>query len=269
VLRALGIKRQPTRPITEEEILLAVAEGTEAGAILTEERRMIVGVLRLADRTVRSVMTPRPDVQWIDPDEDEATLTRKIRECDFSRIVVSRGQIDNVLGHVRKKDLLDQILEGKPLNVMAALRQPLVLPDRTSVLRALERFKTVAVHLAVVVDEYGSLEGIVTQTDILEAIAGDLPDHDEEGGPEYVRRDDGTYLIDGALDIQEARELLGLPEIEEEGEFDTLAGLVLVRLKRVPVAGDHFTWGGWRFEVVDMDGRRIDKVLAMRAPAEE
>jgi putative hemolysin len=139
------------------------------------------------------------------------------------------------------------------------------------VLRALERFKAVAVHMAVVVDEYGSLEGIVTQTDILEAIAGDLPERDPAAVPEVVRRDDGSYLLDGALDIDDAIQVLGLPKLDEddEGEFDTLAGLVLARLRRLPATGDHFTWGGWCFEVVDMDGRRIDKVLAAKVAMEE
>jgi putative hemolysin len=270
VLWALRVPRPSDKGVTEEEIRMLVAEGTEAGEIHTEEHRMIEGVLRLADRTVRSVMTPRPDVIWIDPDDDEATLRREIRACDFSRILVSRGEIDNVLGQVRKKDLLDQLLDGKKLDVMAVIRQPLVLPDQTSVLRALERFKAVAVHMAVVVDEYGSLEGIVTQTDILEAIAGDLPERDPAAAQEVVRRDDGSYLLDGAIDIDDAIQVLALPKLDEdeEGEFDTLAGLVLARLKRVPAAGDHFTWGGWRFEVVDMDGRRIDKVLAAKVPEE-
>lgn len=269
VLRLLGAGQTADKGVTDEEIRILVAEGAEAGAIHVEERRMIEGVLRLADRTVRSVMTPRPDVRWIDLDEDETTLRRKIRECDFSRILVSRGEIDNVLGQVRKKDLLDQYLDGKPLDIMAALRQPLVLPDQTSVLRALERFKTVAVHMAVVVDEYGSLEGIVTQTDMLQAIAGDLPDSNDDSGPAVIRRDDGSLLLDGALDIDGAREVLDLTDLSDEGEFDTLAGFVLARLKRLPAVGDQFTSGGWRFEVVDMDGRRIDKVLAMRLPEEE
>jgi putative hemolysin len=271
VLWALRVPRHSDKGVTEEEIRMLIAEGTEEGEIHREEHKMIEGVLRLADRTVRSVMTPRPDVYWIDPGDDEATLRREIRDCDFSRILVSRGEIDNVVGQVRKKDLLDQLLDGKRLDVMAVLRQPLVLPDQTSVLRALERFKTVAVHMAVVVDEYGSLEGIVTQTDILEAIAGDLPERDPAAAQDVVRRDDGSYLLDGALDIDDAIQVLGLPKLaeDEEGEFDTLAGLVLERLKRVPNTGDHFAWGGWRFEVVDMDGRRIDKVLAAKVAAEE
>lgn len=263
VLRLIGARQARAEAVSEEEIKALIAEGARTGALQPVEQQMLEDVLRMADRPVRAVMTPRRDVMWLDPDEPREQWLREIRNSDFSRILVSRGDIDNVVGMVRKKDLLNLCLDGKPIDLMQVVRQPLVVPDSTSILRTLELFKRQPAHLAIVVDEYGSLEGVVTQTDLLEAITGDLPGHADEPEATIVPRKDGSYLIDGMTDIDDVRRALDLPTLPE-GEYQTIAGFVLQQLSRIPKSGDSFIWGGWEFEVMDMDRRRIDKVLATR-----
>ena len=266
VLRLLGVQPRRDQTVTEEEIISLVAEGAESGVFAKMERRMIEGVLRLADRPVRSIMTPRRNVVWIDPDDDPQEIVHRVLACDFSRFLVCRGSVDEVIGVVRKKDLLNLCLTGNPLDLRSVGRQPLVVPETVSVLKTLDLFRSRPVHMAIVVDEYGSLEGVVTQTDILEAIAGDLPSFtDEADDPEIVQRDDGSLLLDGMLGIDDLREALGFRKFPE-GDYSTLAGLILRLLARIPQAGEHVEFNGWRLEVVDMDGRRIDKVLASRLP---
>jgi len=266
VLRLLGVQPRRDQTVTEEEIISLVAEGAESGVFAKMERRMIEGVLRLADRPVRSIMTPRRNVVWIDPDDDPQEIVPRVLACDFSRFLVCRGSVDEVIGVVRKKDLLNLCLTGNPLDLRSVVRQPLVVPETVSVLKTLDLFRSRPVHMAIVVDEYGSLEGVVTQTDILEAIAGDLPNFtDEADDAEIVQRDDGSLLLDGMLAIDDLREALGFRNVPE-GDYSTLAGLILHLLARIPQVGEHVELNGWRLEVVDMDGRRIDKVLASRLP---
>ena len=266
VLRLLGVQPRRDQTVTEEEIISLVAEGAESGVFAKMERRMIEGVLRLADRPVRSIMTPRRNVVWIDPDDDPQEIVHRVLACDFSRFLVCRGSVDEVIGVVRKKDLLNLCLTGNPLDLRSVGRQPLVVPETVSVLKTLDLFRSRPVHMAIVVDEYGSLEGVVTQTDILEAIAGDLPSFtDEADDPEIVQRDDGSLLLDGMLVIDDLREALSFRNVPE-GDYSTLAGLLLRLLARIPQVGEHVEVNGWRLEVVDMDARRIDKVLASRLP---
>jgi putative hemolysin len=246
--------------VTEEEVKSMIAEGARTGVFDPAEREMLEGVLRLADRSVRTIMTPRPDVVWLDIDDKPEDIRREIAASGRSRFPVSRGDLDEIVGIVHSKDLLDLLLSGKPLDLQVSLHKPLIIHDGTPVLRVLELFKQAGLHMAIVVDEYGSIEGIATVTDILETIAGDFPDEGEEDAG-AVRRDDGSWLVDGMLPIDEVEHRLGLRGLLSDRDFHTLAGLILAELGHVPRAGEHFIWQGSRFEVMDMDGRRVDKVL--------
>ncbi len=245
--------------VTEEEVKIAIAEGTEAGAIAEVEQKMIHGVLGLADTPVSAVMTPRPDVNWIDLDDDRKTIAREIADCPYSRLVVARGgDLGHPLGVVQKKDLVGDLIAGGPLDIEAHLLQPNYVPESIPALRVLELFRNVPVHIAFVVDEYGDFLGLVTLNDILSAVAGTLPEEFEAPGENMRQRADGSWLVDGRTPVETVADQL---HIETEGDFHTAAGLALDRLARIPEEGDTFTVGGWTVEVMDMDGKRIDKLL--------
>ncbi|MCQ4160250.1 hemolysin family protein [Roseomonas sp. GC11] len=268
VLGLLGASRPISSTITEEEVKAAVAEGAEAGALETEERHMIERVLRLADKPVRALMTPRPEVEWLDRAAPAEELATRLHESHVTRFVVAERRIDNVVGVVAAKDLLDQLLRGGRLDVAVALRQPMILPDNLSALLALERLRADPIGIALVMDEYGSFEGVVTASDLLEAIVGELgPVQPQSSGGDVVRRHDGSLLLDGMMPSDELKARLELPELPAEGSYHTVAGLMLALLQRVPREGDRIVWAGWRFEIVDMDGRRIDKVLVSQEQA--
>jgi putative hemolysin len=266
VLKLLGQSKPSDQAITEEEVKAVVAEGATSGAIETEERNMIERVLRLADKPVRALMTPRTELEWIDRTAPPQDVAARLRASNVTRFVVSDGRVDNVVGVVAAKDLLDQLLEGAPLSVPAAMRQPLVLPDTLSALDALERMRGDPIGMALVLDEYGSFEGVVTASDLLEAIVGELgvPEPSES---EPVTRHDGSLLLDGMMASDELKARLDLPDLPRQGTYHTVAGLMLALLQRVPKEGDRIVWAGWRFEIVDMDGRRVDKVMASREEA--
>jgi putative hemolysin len=261
VLRAFGLPAQPTSTVTEEEVKAMVAEGADAGVFEATERDMIDGVLRLADRPVSAVMTPRIDVVWLDLLESQEETRSNIAESGHSRFPVARGDVDAVEGIVHAKDLLDRLWTGGPLDLADCIREPLFVHEGTSVLKMLEMFRGTRVHMALIVDEYGSFEGIVTPTDILAAIAGEFPEHEAEVEPAAVRRDDGSWLIDGRTDIAQVERLIQRRGLGTDGDYHTLAGFVLWQLGHVPQIGEHLTWRDLRFEVVDMDGRRIDRIL--------
>jgi putative hemolysin len=269
VLRLLGSEVQPAETVTEEEVRTLIAEGTRAGVFHRHEQEMIERVLRLADRPVRAIMTPRVELVWLDVEAGPDEIARIIRESGHSRFVVGKGSLDEVLGVVHVRGLLDVCLAGRALDLRAAVRPMPVVPDTMRVSRALEALRQARVSMALVVDEYGEVEGVVTAEDVLEALVGDMPEHrlDEEGA--IVRRGDGSMLMDGMLAIDEVKLALGLDSVPEEETYHTLAGFVLAQLGRVPTEGESVAYGGWRFEVVDMDGRRIDKVLVCRLAARE
>lgn len=264
VLRLFGPAVPGEQSVTEEEVKAVVAEGAQAGALETEERHMIERVLRLADKPVRALMTPRNDLAWLDRSDSPADIAARLRASDVTRFIVADGRVDNVVGVVVAKDLLDQMLEGAPMSLAAVLRQPLVLPDTLSALDALERLRGDRLGLALVMDEYGSFEGVVTASDLLEAIVGDLGPPEPASEGVAIERADGSLLLDGSMPSDELRAQLELPELPAAGTYHTVAGLMLALLKRVPREGDRIVWAGWRFEIVDMDGRRVDKVLASR-----
>jgi putative hemolysin len=269
LMKLLRIPEKRESQVSEEEVKRLIAEGARTGIFHIAERDMINGVLRLADRSVRSVMTPRVEVIWIDLDDPPETIRREIAESGHSRYPAGRKGLDELEGIVHTKHLFDQTVRTGRFDIAASLRQPLVVHEATPVLGLLEMFRENPVHMAVVVDEYGGVEGIVTPTDILTAIAGELPE--DVGDLEEaaaVRREDGSWLMDGMLGIHEAERLLERKDMRGDEDFETLAGFVLARLARIPQIGDHFEWGGLRFEIVDMDGRRVDRILvAPAAPA--
>lgn len=266
MLRLLGASAPVEQSVTEEEVKAVVAEGAEHGALETEERHMIERVLRLADKPVRALMTPRPEVDWLDRNGSAADIAAHLRESSSTRFVVGDGDVDDVVGIVAAKDLLDQLLAGEPLSLATATRQAMVLPDNLSALDALERLRTDRLGMALVMDEYGSFEGVVTAADLLEAIVGELgPGEASTDTPfETVQRHDGSLLLDGAMPSDELKARLDLPDLPQEGSYHTVAGLMLALLRRVPKEGDRIAWSGWRFEIMDMDGRRVDKILALR-----
>ncbi|MSP48613.1 MAG: HlyC/CorC family transporter [Alphaproteobacteria bacterium] len=266
LLRLAGVREDAARGMTAEEMKTVIAEGAEAGVIDLAGRDMMTRLLRLADRPVAGIMTPRRDVAWVDIADDPATVREELKTIPYSRIVVIRdGNLDEPLGIVQTKDLLVRVLSGASIDIAEAMRQPLFLPDRSSILDALEAMKRSPVHIAFVVDEFGGFEGMLTLTDIVEAIAGDLTGEYGEVTPSVTRRSDGSYLVEGSATIDEVEAALGL-SIESEGRFHTVAGLVLDLLKRIPNEGDAAELGDWRIEVLDTDmgGRRIDKVLFSR-----
>jgi putative hemolysin len=273
ILRLFGTHNPADKGVTEEEVKAVVAESVEAGALDREERHMIERVLRLADRPVRALMTPRTEVAWLDRNAPSEEVSAALRAETVTRFVVADGRVDNVLGVVVAKDLLDQVLEGPHgkacLNLSRALRQPLALPDNLSALDALERLRADALGLALVLDEYGTFEGVVTASDLLEAIVGELGPGPESGKPAAVKRYDGSLLLDGMMALDELRQRLDLAGLPPRAStYHTVAGLMLALLERIPREGDRIAWGGWRFEILDMDGRRVDKVLAVREDAD-
>ena len=266
VLRIFGLSRVSRQTVTEEELKALLTEGARTGVLEMEEHDMIERVLRLPDKPVRAIMTPRTELAWIDSSHPAASIAAALKAAPHSRFVVCDRSIDNVVGVVQAKDLLDRLLAGADLSVGASLRQPMIVPDTVSALDALERLKSDTLGLALVMDEYGSFEGVVTAGDVLEAIVGDAsgPDHqDGVPGPEG----ETTMTLDGMTPVDELKARLNLPDLPAAGSYHTLAGLLLALLRRVPRAGDRIVFGGWRFEVLEMDGRRVDKVLAGREPA--
>jgi len=261
ILKLLGVKDRDGSDVTQEEVESILAEGTSAGLIEPEEQEMIEEILRLGDRAVRVAMTPRHEVYWIALDDSEEVLREEIRTCPYSRIVVARdNDIDNPLGVVHKKDLLDSLLDNGEFNVEKLVAEPAFIRQSTSVLKALEILKGSKVHMAFVVDEYGAFEGVVTATDLLEMIAGDFNESHDEAETAVRKRADGTWAVDGQIDLDELGEALGEDFGEHEG-FHTVAGLVLHHLSRVPNEGDVLQLGRFEVEVIDMDDRRIDKLL--------
>jgi putative hemolysin len=268
VLRLFGLHRAARQTVTEEELKALLAEGTQAGVLETEERDMIERLLRLADKPVRAIMTPRTEIDWIDRTDSPKEIAAALKATPHSRFVVCDGSVDNVVGVVQAKDILDRILGGGELSLAAALRQPMVVPDTVTALDTLERLKSDPLGIALVMDEYGSFEGVVTAADVLEAIVGDPTDAETQSGGEAGEAE-GALVMDGMMPVDELKSRLSLPDLPAEGSYHTLAGLLLALLRRVPRVGDRIVFAGWRFEVLEMDGRRVDKVRASRESAAE
>ena len=258
VLKRLGISGVRDTTVTEDEVKSLIAEGTRAGVFVPQEKEMIEGVLRLADRPVRVIMTPRSRIVWIGAGSDQSAILAIVDSNHFSRLLVCDGTVDHPVGVVHSKDLLPQALRGIDFRLADLMTPLLFVPEGTSVLNLLGRFKKDKVHVALVVDEYGSTQGLVTLTDVIETIAGDLPERGEDAEPRIVRRDDGSWLVDGTILTDDLEAVTG---IKTGKGVEMTAGFVLGHLGRMPQAGAGFDFGNARFQVVDMDGNRIDKVL--------
>lgn len=264
----LRVKPSLEPPVTEEELKILIQQGTEAGTFEAAERDMLHRVIRLGNRQVSALMTPRSEVVWLDIGDPPGEAQRKIAGSFHARFPVGRGSLDDIVGVVQSKELLAPSLSGKALDLNAALRPPLYLPEGTPALKALERFRRSPMHMALVVDEYGGFKGLVTLNDLLASIVGDLDEAALGQEPGAVRREDGSWLVDGMMPVDEFKELFRIARLrkEEKGYFRTVGGFVMMQLGRVPRSADHFHWNGFRFEVMDMDGRRVDKVLVVPPP---
>lgn len=265
VLRALAQRHEPQERVTDEEIRTLIAEAETAGIIEPEERTMIAGVMRLGDRPVRAVMTPRTDVDAINLADDPQEIRKLIVESVHSRLPVYDGTPEEMLGVIQAKDLLDAYLRGEQPDLRAQARPAPVIPDTADALDVVQAIKTSAVHMALIHDEYGHFEGVVTNADILEAIVGAFRT-DEGLIEDAVQREDGSWLISGSMPADEMAELLAIP-IPQSRSYQTAAGFVLAEVGHLPQVGESFDASGWRFEIVDLDGRRIDKILAKRISA--
>lgn len=259
ILKILPISSAPQAAVTEDDVRALVAEGTTAGVFLASERRLLEGVLALADRKVGSIMIPRQDVIWLDVEEPIEVLWQRAKESGHARFLVAREKFDNLLGMITLADLSEAVHRGE-LDLEKDLDPPLHIPDSISVLQLLDQFQRSSTHLAVVTDEYGEIEGITTPIDILKAIAGELPDLGSRERAEWVQREDGSYLVDGHMPIEELQQRLARRDMGGR-DYHTVAGFVLARLGRIPKAGDTLTWRDLKIEIIDMDGVRIDKIL--------
>jgi putative hemolysin len=262
VLRLLGQKPSIESPVTEEEILVQIDQGTQAGVIEETEQDMVEGVFRMHERRVFSLMTPRSEIVWLDVKDSPQEIQKVIEESMFSRFPVCEDSLDNVLGIIKARDLLLESLHGEPLALKRNLQQIKYIPETAFASRALELFKTGAAEMLLIVDEFGSVQGILTINDILEEIVGDL----EIGEPQATQRQDGSWLLDGMLSIEDFKEIFNIRRIPDEDEYETLGGFIMTSLGRVPKPADRFEWTVYRFEVMDMDGNRVDKVLVTVIP---
>ncbi|QDH33507.1 HlyC/CorC family transporter [Porphyrobacter sp. YT40] len=268
IIRLFGIRRGDEGSVTAEELQMIFAEATRSGVIEAEQRQILTGVVRLAERPVREMMTPRTEVDWIEADGDLAEIRETIEESSHSLLPVAEGSPDAILGVVKVRDVLAALVAGQPVSIRAMMRKVEVVPDQLDAMDALRVLQSAEVAMAVVHDEYGHFEGIVTPVDLLTAIVGNFASDSDDGDlPSVVEREDGSLLVSGSLSADALADRLGL-DYGEDREFGTAAGYALSVLKKLPQEGEYFTDQGWRFEVVDMDGRRIDKLLVSRVREE-
>jgi putative hemolysin len=265
VLWLLGQHGESEEKVTDEEIKMLVAEAEHHGTIESDERRMIAGVMRLGDRAVRAVMTPRTEIDWMNLQWDEATARKMLMETQHSRLPVGEGSVDAMVGVVQTREILAAMLAGRAFDPRQHVRAAPIVHDQADALDVLAMLRESEVPVALVHDEYGHFEGIVTPADILEAITGVFRADAEEGEPYAVQREDGSWLLAGYMQADEMRDHLGI-DLPDNRDYETVAGYVLSHMHHLPATGESVDAQGWRFEVVDLDGRRIDKVLATRLP---
>lgn len=261
IFRLLGLTRESEHHVTAEELHLIVAEASRSGVIEESERAIISGVVRLADRPVREVMTQRMDVDWIDISADDATIRTRLLETPHTRLPVGRGSVEDIVGIVQARDIMAALFRGEALELEALVRKAEVVPDQVDAMDALEVLRRSDVPMVMVHDEYGHFEGIVTPADLLSAIAGHFAsDRDAYDEPDVVEREDGSLLVSGQMPIDQLADRIAI-DLSEDRDYATVAGHVLWLLRRLPEVGDYAEDQGWRFEIVDMDGRKIDKLL--------
>ena len=264
LFRLVGMNRESDQSVTAEELHLVVAEAQTAGVLEESERAIISSVVRLADRPVREIMTPRPEIDWLEASASPAEIRAELAETPHSRLPVANGSVDDIVGIVSARDLLDAMLDGKTIDLNQLARPAPIIPDLMDAMDALDVLREAEVPLALVHDEYGHLDGIVTPGSILIALAGSFKNDEDEGEVAMVQREDGSWLVSGAASAENLVEKLGV-KLDEDRDYATAAGLALAVLRRLPEEGEKFAFQGWVFEVVDMDGRKIDKLIASRA----
>ena len=262
ILRLLGVKVTEEIPVTEEEIQLLIDQGTQAGVFEEAEQDMVQGVFSLGEQRVYSLMTPRTEIVWLDIEDTIEEIRTKIAEHDISRFPVRQDTLDVILGVVKARDLLLASLSGEAIKLKQLLKPAFYIPETTSAARALEILKEKGTEMLLVIDEFGGLQGLLTVNDIIEEIVGEI----ELEEPQATQRQDGSWLLDGMLEVDEFKEIFHLPTLPHEDEYETLSGFVMLSLGRVPQTADQFEWHELRFEVIDMDGRRVDKVLVTTLP---
>jgi putative hemolysin len=265
VLRLVRSRPSAEPPVTEEEIKVMINQARVAGVIEEVEQDMVERVFRLGDKRVGALMTPRKKIVWLDVNDSADRTRRKIMKSVYSRFPVSQGRLGNIQGVVHVRALLERNLQGQAFNLRATLQQPLFVLENTHLLQVMELFREAGTQMALVIDEYGTIEGLVTLNDILEAIIGDIPSSDQLEAPKVVQREDGSWLVDGMFPVDELKDLFHIKKLPGEGvgQYQTLGGFVMSHLGRIPSASDHFECCGLRFEVMDMDGHRVDKVLVV------
>ncbi len=265
-LKLMGIRGGPNRSVTEEEIAASLEEGLDAGVIEAQEHQMVRNVFRLDDRQVGSMMIPRGEIVWLEATAPADAVLKVIAADEHSRYPVCRGGLDDVLGVVSAQSLLQQAIGGAGLNITERLQPAVFVPETLSGMELLDQFRASSAQLVFVVDEYGEVQGMITVRDVLEAITGEFTTPSDDAWA--VRRDDGSWLFDGLIPVPELKDRLELKDLPEEGRgrYNTLAGMIMLLLGRLPHTTDSVEWEGWRFEVVDLDGKRVDKVLATLSP---
>ena len=270
MLRLLGIRGGPARSVTEEEIAAQLEEGLDAGVIEAQEHQMVRNVFRLDERQIGSMMIPRAEIVWLDAQAPLEQLLQTVASDPHARYPVCRGGLDDVIGVLHAHQLVAPLAVGRSVDLPALLNPPVFVPETLSGMELLENLRRSGTDLVFVVDEYGAVQGVITERDLLEAIAGEFSGAASEEAW-AVRREDGSWLIDGLMPATELKDRLELAELPEEdrGRYNTLAGMIMLLLGRLPLTADRVEWEGWRFEVVDLDGKRVDKVLASRLPLEE
>jgi putative hemolysin len=268
LLGLLGIQPTEESQVTEEEIKVMIAQGAESGMFEEAEQDMVERVFRLGDRPIKALMTPRTEIDWLDLDAPFEETQRDVLDSGHSRFPVARENLDECVGIVDIREFLNASIHGAPIDLLKVSSPPLYVAETASALSVLEQFKQSGDRVAMVTDEYGGVEGMVTLTDLLEAIVGDLPSSDREGDPDAMQREDGSWLIDGMISSDRLKEILEVEDLpyEEERNYHTLGGLMMTYLRHIPNVGEHFTWQRIRFEVMDMDGNRVDKVLVNLSP---
>ncbi|MHB1340021.1 MAG: hemolysin family protein, partial [Bellilinea sp.] len=246
-------------------------QGTLVGVFEAAEQDMIESVFRLSDRYIDAIMTPRTEIEWLDMEESHDKVLTDILNSNHSRFPAAAGSLDNVQGVLRAKDFFESLHLGKPFEIQDLLQPPLFVPDSMSALKVLEMIKEAGVHEALVLDEYGGLLGMVTLYDVLKAIVGEIPGPGDDMEPQAIKRDDGSWLLDGLLDIDDLKEILDTDDLPDEDRigYQTLGGFVMSQLGSIPISGSSFEWNGMRYEILDMDGRRVDKVLVSKIPLED
>jgi putative hemolysin len=262
-LKIIGMSASKEPPITEEEIKGLIEQGAQVGVFGAVEQDMVEGVFRFNDRSINAIMTPRTEIEWLDANDTPEQLLKQIMDSSHSRFPVAQSSLDNVVGILNAKDVLEKFVTNTPFNLLDMVTKPIWVPENTPAMRMLEMVREGGTHEVMIVDEYGGLQGMATLFDILESIVGEIPSADESSESEIIIREDGSYLLDGLLPIDELKELLDVDELPEEDKvgFQTVGGFVMNQIGSIPAAGQHFHLLNYRFEVMDMDDRRVDKVL--------